>query len=213
MDRKLNAYIHNKSTTHKLYLAFKRFLDLLLAVLLLIILFIPMCIVGILVKFDGGGPMIFKQERLGLMGKPFNIYKFRTMRLDAEKDGPTWAAKDDDRATKLGKILRKYRLDEFPQLINIIKGEMSFVGPRPERRFFYQEFDKTSKLFKYRLVIKPGLTGWAQVNGGNSITFEEKLEYDIEYIENASLLFDAKCMLLTAKSILKIDKEEPGGNL
>lgn len=212
MEVNIKEYIYNKPIKHKLYLIFKRFADLFLALLFLIILFIPMCIIYILVKKDSSGPAIFKQERLGLMGRPFYIYKFRTMNLDAEKEGPTWSSKDDNRTTKLGKILRKYRIDEIPQLINIIKGEMSFVGPRPERYFFYQEFEKTSKIFKYRLVIKPGLTGWAQVNGGNYLTFEEKIRYDIEYIENVGLFFDIKCMLLTVKSIFKIDKDSDKTN-
>lgn len=184
----------------------KRVTDLILAIILLIILFIPMLIIGLLVKLDSKGPIIFKQERLGLNGKPFNILKFRTMKLDAEKNGPTWASEEDDRATNLGRFLRKYRLDEFPQLINIIKGEMSFVGPRPEREFFYKEFEKTRKDFRERLKVKPGLTGWAQVNGGVSITFEEKLEYDLEYIKNRSLLLDLRCMLLTVRKFFKLDK-------
>lgn len=184
----------------------KRVIDLILAIILLVILFIPMIIVGILVKLDSKGPIIFKQERLGLRGKPFNIYKFRTMRLDAEKNGPTRASEEDDRATKLGRILRKFRIDEFPQLINIIKGEMSFVGPRPEREYFYREFEKTRKDFRERLKVKPGLTGWAQVNGGLSITFEEKLDYDLEYIKNRSLLLDLKCMLLTVRKLFRLDK-------
>lgn len=117
----------------------------------------------------------FKQERLGINGKPFMIYKFRSMRLDAEENGPQWADEQDPRCTHFGQILRRTRLDELPQLYNILRGDMSFVGPRPERAYFYREFEKYIPGFSNRLLVTPGLTGYAQVNGGYSLKPEERL--------------------------------------
>jgi lipopolysaccharide/colanic/teichoic acid biosynthesis glycosyltransferase len=129
------------------------------------------------------------------------MYKFRSMRTDAEDDGPQWAQKDDERCTKFGKFLRKTRLDELPQVINILQGNMSLVGPRPERAYFYDEFEKYIPNFRQRLQVKPGLTGLAQVNGGYDLMPEEKLVYDLEYIENRSLWMDIVCMVKTVRLI------------
>ena len=164
-------------------------------------MFIPMVLLGILIKIDSKGPAIYKQERLGKDGIPFMIYKFRSMTLDAEVNGPQWAEKDDDRCTKLGKILRKCRLDELPQLWNILKGEMSFVGPRPERSYFYDKFESYIPGFRKRLMVKPGLTGYAQVNGGYELRPEEKLAYDMEYIEKMSMGMDILCVIKTARLV------------
>lgn len=158
----------------KLYLITKRAFDIVCSFLGLLILAIPMIIIALIITLDSPGPPIFKQERLGLHGKPFMIYKFRSMRLDAEENGPQWADEQDPRCTHFGQILRRTRLDELPQFYNILRGDMSFVGPRPERAYFYGEFEKYIPGFSNRLMVVPGLTGHAQVNGGYSLKPEEK---------------------------------------
>lgn len=151
----------------KLYLITKRAFDIVCSFLGLLILAIPMIIIALIITLDSPGPPIFKQERLGLHGKPFMIYKFRSMRLDAEENGPQWADEQDPRCTHFGQILRRTRLDELPQFYNILRGDMSFVGPRPERAYFYGEFEKYIPGFSNRLMVVPGLTGHAQVNTFN----------------------------------------------
>lgn len=185
----------------KIYLVIKRILDFISALLACILLIIPMIIIAIIVKCDSKGPVIYKQERLGKNGKQFNIYKFRTMRNDAEADGPKWADRNDDRCTKIGRILRNCRLDELPQFFNILKGNMSFVGPRPERQCFYEEFEIYIHGFKNRLAVTPGLTGMAQVNGGYDLSPEEKIVYDMEYIKTQSLWVDVKLVFKTIKLV------------
>ena len=191
----------NRRTGGKEYRLVKRLCDIIFAVVTGVVLLIPMIVIGLLVKLDSKGPAIYAQERLGLNGKPFVMYKFRSMRTDAEDDGPQWAQKDDERCTKFGKFLRKTRLDELPQVINILQGNMSLVGPRPERAYFYDEFEKYIPNFRQRLQVKPGLTGLAQVNGGYDLMPEEKLVYDLEYIENCSLWMDIVCMVKTVRLI------------
>ena len=185
----------------KIYLFFKRFSDVLLSVLAGVVLLIPMIVIGILVRLDSKGPVLFSQERLGLNGKPFIMYKFRSMHLDAEVNGPQWADRDDVRCTRLGRILRKTRLDELPQLYNILIGDMSIVGPRPERACFYDEFEKYIPNFRDRLLVQPGLTGHAQVNGGYDLLPEEKIVYDMEYIKERSFKMDLQCILKTVQVI------------
>lgn len=180
------------------YLVFKRLFDVVVSAVAGIILAVPMVVIAALIHKETEGPVIFKQERLGKDGKPFIMYKFRTMHLDAEEDGPQWAEKNDVRCTKVGRILRKTRLDELPQIWNIFKGEMSFVGPRPEREYFYDQFETYIHGFHKRLAVHPGLTGWAQVNGGYELRPEEKIIFDMEYIQNQSFLLDMKCILMTA---------------
>ncbi len=187
------------------YLFVKRVFDIFCSILGLCVALLPMVIVGIIVKLDSKGPAIYKQERLGLDGKKFNMYKFRSMITDAEKDGARWAEKDDDRITGVGKVLRKFRIDELPQLFNVLIGNMSFVGPRPERPCFYEEFATYIDGFEQRLAVKPGVTGWAQVRGGYDLLPQEKIIYDIEYMENRSLLMDLKCLFLTVMVVLKGD--------
>ena len=184
------------------YFFVKRLLDILLSIIAAVILMIPMLLIALLVKLDSEGPVLYTQERLGLNGKPFMIYKFRTMIVDAEAGGPRWAAVNDQRCTRLGAVLRKSRLDELPQLINILKGEMSLVGPRPERAYFYNIFETYIPGFRNRMVVKPGLTGLAQVNGGYSLLPEEKLVYDMEYVRTQSLPLDILCMLKTARLVI-----------
>lgn len=183
------------------YLVVKRFFDFFFASIGLIILAIPMAIIALIIVLDSPGAPIFKQERLGLNGKPFVIYKFRTMHMDAEKNGPRWADREDKRCTQFGVFLRKTRIDELPQLWNILKGDMSFVGPRPERQYFYEQFEKYIVGFSNRLVVVPGLTGYAQVNGGYELKPEEKIVYDMEYIEKRSVLLDLWCIVQTFRVV------------
>lgn len=180
-----------------LYEAGKRVFDLALSLILLPILLIPMIIIGILIRLDSPGKAIFTQIRLGKDQKPFTIYKFRTMYLNAEEQGPRWASIDDRRSTDFGRFLRHSHLDELPQIINIISGKMSFVGPRPERPEFYDIFDTYIDGFRQRTLVRPGLTGLAQVNGGYELLPEEKIVYDLEYIKNRSFLMDIRCILKT----------------
>ena len=181
----------------KLFEACQRTVDIVLS-LIGCIVGIPFIIIfGLLIKIEDGGPITYKQERLGRYGKEFYVYKLRSMRTDAEKFGAQWAEKDDPRVTKVGKFIRKTRIDEIPQLWNILKGDMGIIGPRPERSFFVKEFEEKYDHFVYRLAVNPGLTGWAQVNGGYEMDPGEKLVYDLEYIRNRSLLFDIKIILKT----------------
>ena len=181
----------------KLFEACQRTVDIVLS-LIGCIVGIPFIIIfGLLIKIEDGGPITYKQERLGRYGKEFYVYKLRSMRTDAEKFGAQWAEKDDPRVTKVGKFIRKTRIDEIPQLWNILKGDMGIIGPRPERSIFVKEFEEKYDHFVYRLAVKPGLTGWAQVNGGYEMDPGEKLVYDLEYIRNRSLLFDIKIILKT----------------
>jgi len=165
------------------------------------VLLIPMLVVGALIRADSPGPALFKQERLGKDGKPFMMYKFRSMRLGAEANGPQWARRNDDRCTRVGHFLRNTRIDELPQLWNILKGDMSLVGPRPERRYFYDEFETYIPGFRNRLVVQPGLTGLAQVNGGYELLPEEKIVYDMEYIRTRTFWMDVKCILKTIQLV------------
>lgn len=184
-----------------IYNRIKRIFDFTMALLVLIVLFVPMCILAVAIRIDSSGSPIFRQIRLGKMGRPFVLYKFRSMREDAEKDGAQWAVKDDPRVTRLGKILRRTRIDELPQLFNILIGDMSFVGPRPERPEFYDIFETYIHGFRQRMLMLPGLTGYAQVNGGYNLLPEEKITYDLAYIKNRSVWLDLKCILKTVRII------------
>lgn len=180
------------------YIIIKRTFDIILSFIALILLFIPMIIIGICVAATSEGGALYKQERLGKDGKPFIMVKFRTMIKDSEADGAQWSeGQNDPRITSVGRILRNTRLDELPQLLCILTGKMSFVGPRPERECFYNEFEKYIHGFKYRLLVTPGLTGHAQVNGGYELKPEEKIVYDMEYIEKRSLAMDLKILFRT----------------
>lgn len=156
-----------------------------------------MAVCGLLIKLEDGGPIVYRQTRLGQDKRPFQIYKLRTMRTDAEKDGAQWAAKDDQRVTKIGRFLRRTHLDELPQFFNILKGDMSLIGPRPERPELTDHFESEIPGFTNRLMVKPGLTGLAQVNGGYDISPEEKLRYDLEYIWNQNVFLDVKILMQT----------------
>ena len=187
------------------YLFIKRLADFLLAFIGLAVLLIPMLIIALVIRLDSPGPALFMQERLGKNGKPFIMVKFRSMRMDAEANGPQWAQKNDYRCTKVGKFLRHSRLDELPQLVNILMGEMSFVGPRPERACFYDEFETYIPHFRQRLLVRPGLTGHAQVNGGYELKPEEKIVYDLEYIANRSIRMELKCIWRTVLVVFSHD--------
>lgn len=179
------------------YSFIKRAFDIAVSFTAGVLLLIPLGIIAVLIRLDSEGPALYKQERLGKNGKAFYMYKFRSMRIDAEKNGPKWADQNDDRCTRLGKFLRKCRLDELPQLWNIFLGHMSIVGPRPERPFFYDEFETYIHGFRHRLAVQPGLTGLAQVNGGYDLDPEEKIVYDMRYIKERSLWMDLKIMFKT----------------
>ena len=185
-----------------IYECTKRFLDFVFALLLLVILFGPMLLIAVAVRVESGSPVLYRQERLGRFGRPFMMIKFRTMVPSAERDGPVWTVKNDPRRTRTGIFLRRFHLDELPQLWNILRGDMSFVGPRPERSFFYEKFRTGIPEFEKRLLVRPGLTGYAQVNGGYELTPENKFDYDMEYIRRRSLLFDAYCVMRTVPTVL-----------
>jgi exopolysaccharide biosynthesis polyprenyl glycosylphosphotransferase len=184
--------------TSALYPVFKRAFEIVFSIALLIFTLPVLVLTAIAIKLESPGPVFYKQERVGLNGKVFSIIKLRSMRTDAEKNGPQWAAKNDPRVTRVGKFIRKTRIDELPQLINILRGDMSLIGPRPERPMFTEQFVKEIPGFKKRLQVKPGLTGWAQVNGGYEATPAEKLEMDLYYIRNQSFKLDLKILLRTA---------------
>ena len=187
------------------YKVVKRGLDILFSLALLIVTS-PILIISLMIVFlqDFKNPL-FSQKRVGVGNKEFTIYKIRSMVHDAGKNGAKWAEKNDMRVTTFGKFIRKTRIDELPQLWNVIKGEMSLIGPRPELEVFYKEFEKTIPNFRDRLQVRPGLGGWAQVNGGYDITPKEKLEYDLEYIENLSFKLEAEIFFKTIKVVLTGD--------
>jgi len=187
------------------YNLIKRVLDLVFSFLALVVLVIPMLLLSLVVLINSEGPALYKQERVGLNGKRFTLYKFRSMRMDAESNGAQWAVDDDPRVTKVGRFMRMTRLDELPQLLNILKGDMSFVGPRPERPVFYEKFAEYIDGFDERLKVKPGLTGLAQISGGYNLKPEEKVAYDIEYIETRSLWLDFKLVFETVAVVFTHD--------
>ena len=185
-----------------LFNAYQRIMDIVLCLIALIIGIPLMVIFGVLIKIEDNGPAVYKQERVGKGGKCFYLYKLRSMRTDAEKFGAQWAEKDDPRITKIGKFIRKTRIDEIPQLFNILRGDMGIIGPRPERPMFTVQFYEEIPGFINRLSVKPGLTGWAQVNGGYEATPAEKLEDDLYYIKNRSFLLDMKIIFKTVGVVL-----------
>ncbi|MCC8110202.1 MAG: sugar transferase [Ruminococcus sp.] len=180
----------------------KRCFDLIVSSVLLVIFSPLMLVSAIAIKAEDGGSILFRQKRLTQGGKEFYVCKFRSMVEDAEKHGPQLAREDDDRITKTGRILRKYRIDELPQLLNILKGEMSVVGPRPERPELAVEYEKNMPEFKFRLQVKAGLTGYAQVTGKYDTQPYDKLKMDLMYIENYSIFFDLRILLMTMKTAL-----------
>jgi len=167
----------------------------------------PILIVtAICIALESRGPIFYRQERVGQNGKTFHVLKFRSMRVDAEKNGaPQWAAAKDDRVTRVGLTIRRFRVDEFPQLLNVLKGEMSLVGPRPERPFFVKQLAAEVPFYDLRHTVKPGLTGWAQVRyqyGASIADSLEKLQYDLYYVKNHSLFLDTRVLLETVGVVL-----------
>lgn len=186
-----------------MYKYVKRLFDILLAIGLLIILGIPMLIVAILIKLEDGGPVIFKQKRMGKDLEPFDIYKFRSMIVDRKQLEGTLS--HDEMTTKIGKFIRKTSLDELPQIFNILKGEMSFIGPRPWVLEYYEWFTPTQKK---RCNVLPGISGLAQINGRNGINIHRKIEYDLEYVNHFGIKYDLKIFIETIKVVFgKKDSE------
>jgi exopolysaccharide biosynthesis polyprenyl glycosylphosphotransferase len=184
----------------------KRISDVVISFLILVLTLPMSFFVAIAIKLDSKGPVLFKQERIGMNGKKFKIYKFRSMYQDAEKNtGPVWSTKNDPRVTRVGKILRKLRIDEIPQFVNVLKGEMSLVGPRPERPYFVEQLSGQIPYYQRRLKVRPGITGWAQVKHKYDESIEDvkvKLRYDLFYIENMSLRMDIKILARTILVVL-----------
>lgn len=183
----------------------KRIFDVLCALTLILLSLPVMLLTALVIKLESRGPVLYRQERVGLNGALFQVVKFRSMRTDAEKDGPRWAAARDDRVTRVGALIRKGRIDELPQLFNVLRGDMSLVGPRPERPFFVDQLTQQIPYFAARHSVKPGVTGWAQVRYQYGSTFEdaqEKLQYDLYYVKNHSLFLDVVILFETAFVVL-----------
>jgi sugar transferase (PEP-CTERM system associated) len=184
----------------------KRLFDLSVSLLLILLTFPVMLLTAVAILVEDRGPILYRQRRVGEQGKTFNLLKFRSMTVDAEAaDGPQWASRNDPRVTRVGAIIRKYRIDELPQLFNVIRGHMSFVGPRPERPEFVAELSKNIPYYSERHLVKPGITGWAQISypyGASEKDAKEKLQYDLYYVKNYSLFLDIVILMQTAQVIL-----------
>ena len=189
----------NEAPLHGLNAVVKRVSDVALTIIALVLCSIPMAVIALLIRCISPGPIIFRQERMGLDGRSFTVYKFRSMYPDAEREtGPVWSKENDSRRTPLGSWLRRFHLDELPQLWNVLRGEMSLVGPRPERPYFVQQFKDRFPQYMLRHKVKAGITGWAQVNGWHGNTsIEKRIEFDLYYIENWSVSLDVKILWLT----------------
>lgn len=185
----------------------KRLIDISVSITVLMVCFPLFIILAILIKIGSKGPVFFRQERIGLHGNPFIIYKFRSMKMDAESDGkPLLSSDTDERVTKIGRFIRKYRLDEFPQFFNVLKGEMSLVGPRPERQYFADKIIQRAPVYRHLHKVRPGITSWGQVKFGyaeNVDEMVERMKFDIIYIENMSLALDFKILFYTVYTIIK----------
>ncbi len=200
-----NWFLENISQRNKEWLVgAKRIIDILFAVFFGLISLIFLPFIAIAIKLESKGPLIYKQERVGLAGKIFTVYKLRSMTINAETNGAQWAAADDKRVTKIGKFMRQTRIDEIPQFWNIIKGNMSFVGPRPERPEFVTQLKEAIPFYNERHLVKPGLSGWAQINypyGASIEQAKEKLQYDLFYIKNQSIALDISIILKTINTV------------
>jgi lipopolysaccharide/colanic/teichoic acid biosynthesis glycosyltransferase len=188
------------------YFHLKALLEPVMALLLLILLSPFLAMIALAILCTDGWPVLYRQERLGYRGERFPLFKFRTMFKSAEAKGPQWASKDDPRVTRIGRLLRRSRLDELPQLLNVLRGELSFVGPRPERPEFYQILNEHIPLFSLRLLVRPGITGWAQVMQGYAASIEDckrKLEYDLYYVQNMSPALDIRTQVNTVALMLR----------
>lgn len=197
------------------YRAVKRFLDVTASFLGLVLLSPLMLAVSILIKIDSRGPVIFRQKRIGRNGKVFEIYKFRSMCVGAEKTGSgVYSGKGDARVTRIGKILRATSIDELPQLLNILKGEMSFVGPRPPLTYHPWKYEEYTDFQKRMFEVRPGITGWAQVNGRKDVEWHKRIELNVWYVDHMTLLLDIKIMFMTAFKVLtNADNENSGATV
>jgi exopolysaccharide biosynthesis polyprenyl glycosylphosphotransferase len=195
----------NGFSPSRAYLNVKRVIDITFAIILFLLAAPLMAIVALAIKLESSGPAVFRQERVGLNGRRFVLYKFRSMRQDAETvSGPTWAKDKDDRCTRVGRFIRATRIDELPQLINVVRGEMSFVGPRPERPYFVDLLKENIRYYDLRHYVKPGITGWAQVMYPYGASVEDayqKLQYDLYYAKNVRLGLDLLILLKTIKVV------------
>ena len=200
-----NWFLENTTQRNKRFLIIsKRFIDIFFASFFGLSSLVLLPFLALAIKLESKGPLIYKQKRVGLAGKIFTVYKFRSMTQDAEKDGAQWAQKGDQRITRVGRFIRKTRIDEIPQFVNIIKGNMSFVGPRPERPEFVEDLKKEIPFYNERHLIKPGLSGWAQINypyGASIADAKEKLQYDLFYIKNQSIALDISIILKTINTV------------
>lgn len=184
---------------------FKRVVDVVISVFGLVLLVPLFFLVGLLIKIDSPGPVLYRQLRVGLRGQPYMIWKFRSMERDAEKSGPRWAEKHDPRISRVGRFLRKLRIDELPQLYNVLRGEMSLVGPRPERPVFVNQLRKKIPYYDIRHTVRPGVTGWAQTQfryGSSTEDAHTKLQYDLYYVKNMSLALDLRILTETTRVVL-----------
>lgn len=197
------------------YRAVKRFLDVTASFLGLVLLSPLLLAVSILIKIDSRGPVIFRQKRIGRNGKVFEIYKFRSMCVGAEKTGSgVYSEKGDARVTRIGRILRATSIDELPQFLNILKGEMSFVGPRPPLTYHPWKYEEYTDFQKRMFEVRPGITGWAQVNGRKDVEWHKRIELNIWYVDHMSLLLDIKIMFMTAFKVLtNADNENSGATV
>jgi sugar transferase (PEP-CTERM system associated) len=186
--------------------AVKRVFDVMVSAAMLVLTLPLLVLTALFIKLEDGGPIFYAQERVGLFGRHFTLYKFRSMRVDAENGGgPQWAAKEDARITRLGAIIRRIRIDELPQLLNVLKGDMSFIGPRPERPYFVEQLARHIPFYDERLGVKPGITGWAQIRypyGASLQDARQKLSYDLFYLKNHTLLLDLLILIQTVRVIL-----------
>lgn len=182
----------------------KRLFDILISLVGLLITSPILILTAIAIKIESPGPIIFKQERLGRDGKVFKIYKFRSMCLDAEKAG-VYEKKGDSRVTRVGKIIRKTSIDELPQFVNILKGEMSLIGPRPALTYHPWDFEEYTAQQKKMFNVRPGITGWAQVNGRKAVEWPRRIELNVEYVENISFMLDLKIFFQTIFKVLRME--------
>ena len=184
----------------------KRCFDLVVGTVLLLVAMPVMVLTALLIVLEDGAPIFYSQERVGRGGRPFRVIKFRSMRRDTEKDGkPRWASSNDDRVTRIGRFIRKLRIDELPQLFNVLNGDMSLVGPRPERPYFVDQLTQQIPFYAVRHCVKPGVTGWAQVRyqyGASVDDAAEKLQYDLYYVKNHSLILDTLVLFETVRVVL-----------
>ena len=194
---------------------FKRFLDILLSFVGLLIALVPMLIIALAIKIDSRGPVIFKQERIGKNGKVFRILKFRSMCVGAERTGSgVYSGKGDARVTRVGRILRATSLDEIPQLLSVLKGDMSFIGPRPPLTYHPWDWDTYTEEQKRMFEVRPGITGWAQVNGRKAVEWNRRIELNVWYVDHVSLWLDIKILFMTVWKVLaNSDNENTGATV